>query len=65
MGDRASLKERGVAFVVLHRDPTQELRWPTGVTETPIDVRPWEQRYRAWFGAPVFEDAQLIVFEIP
>src|SRR5262249_16638623 len=60
LGDRARLKEKGVEFVVLHRDPTRELRWPTGVSETAVDVRPWEERYRLWFGAPVFEDAQLI-----
>jgi hypothetical protein len=64
LGDRARLKERGVEFVVLHRDPTQELRWPTGVTETPVDMRAWETRYREWFGAPVFEDPQLVVFQV-
>jgi hypothetical protein len=65
LGDRTGLHDRHVELVVLHRDPTRELRWPTGVTEAPVDVRAWEARYREWCGAPVFEDPQLIVFRIP
>jgi hypothetical protein len=64
LGDRETLKDRRVDFVILHRDLLQEIEWPHGVSERPIDVTSWEDRYRAWFGAPVFTDAHLVVFAV-
>ncbi len=64
LGDRAALKDRGVDFVILHRDLRQEVTWPGGVTDVAVDVASWEERYRAWFGAPVYADARIAVFTI-
>ena len=35
-----------------------------GVTDVAVDVASWEERYRAWFGAPVYADARIAVFTI-
>ncbi len=64
LGDRAALKDRGVDFVILHRDLRQEITWPGGVTDAAVDIAPWETRYRAWFGPPVFSDTRIAVFTI-
>lgn len=64
LDDRAALKERHVDFVILHRNLLEEIEWPHGVTERPIDVSAQEERCRAWFGAPVFADDALLVFAV-
>jgi hypothetical protein len=64
LADVAGMRARHVRFVVLHRDPLRETRWPTGVTDAPIDIQPWIERYRALLGPPIFEDDQLVVFAL-
>lgn len=64
LGDLADLRARGAEFVVLHRDLFAELRWPTGVTDVPVPMEPWIARYRAWCGAPTFEDRWIVVFAV-
>lgn len=64
LGDRAALHDRRIDYVILHRDPRRELRWPKGVDEIAVDVGRWEARHREWFGAPVAEDAQVVVFAV-
>lgn len=63
LDDVDAIRRRGVRFVVLHRDPTSEVRWPTGVSQDPIDMTGWIDRYRA-LGPPVFEDDQLVAFDL-
>ena len=62
---RAALRDRGVDYVVLHRDPRAELRWPTGVGEVAVDVSAWEARYREWFGAPVADEVSCLPNGMP
>lgn len=64
LDDPDALVRRGVRYVVIHRDPRAELRWPTGVTDVAVDVREWIARYRERFGAPAYEDAQLVAFAL-
>jgi 4-amino-4-deoxy-L-arabinose transferase-like glycosyltransferase len=64
VGDRDALRARGVDYVILHRDPRSELRWPKGVEEVATDMTGWEARYRAWFGAPVADDGRIVVFAV-
>jgi hypothetical protein len=64
LADRAALRARRVDYVVLHRDPRAELRWPTGVGEIAVDMAGWEARYREWFGAPLADDGRIVVFAV-
>jgi hypothetical protein len=64
LDDREGLRARHVDFVVLHHDVLTETRWPTGVTELPIDMTRWVARYRSWFGEPVFDDPRIVVFAV-
>lgn len=64
IGDRDALRDRRVDYVILHRDPRRELRWPTGIEEVAVDVTAWETRYREWFGAPVADDGRIVVFAV-
>lgn len=56
------LRRQNVRYVVLHRNPLTETRWPTGVTDQAIDMSGWITRYTQQYGPPVFADAQLVVF---
>ena len=58
------LRARHVRYAVFHRNPMSETRWPTGVTDEPIDMSRWIESYARWCGPPVFEDAQLVVFSV-
>ncbi|MEB2284059.1 MAG: hypothetical protein B6D46_02105 [Polyangiaceae bacterium UTPRO1] len=62
LADPAQLRRKDVRYVVFHRDPIAETRWPTGVTERAIDISGWIARYAHLYGPPVFEDDQLVVF---
>lgn len=64
LGDRDALRAHGVGYVVLHRDPRGEMRWPKGVEEMAVDMTAWETRYREWFGAPVADDGGIVVFAV-
>jgi hypothetical protein len=64
VGDREALRARAVDYVILHRDPRRELSWPKRVDEVAVDMTGWEARYREWFGAPVADDWQIVVFAV-
>ena len=64
VGDRAALRARGVDYVLMHRDPRSEVRWPKGVDEVAVDMTGWEARYREWFGAPIADDGRIVVFAV-
>jgi len=59
---RALLKE-GINFVVFHKHLGNEIRGhlPDYI---PQDISSCVEKYRAWFGMPVFEDEDIIVFEV-
>ena len=58
------LHERDVDFVVFHRHPLREAKRPPQ-RGWRLDVSGCIARYRARFGAPVFSDPDIVVFEIP
>lgn len=58
------LHRQAVRYVVLHRNPIAETRWPTGVSDQVIDMSSWITRYAQLYGSPVFEDDQLVVFAV-
>lgn len=61
--DRAALRERGVLFVVFHKRLKGEL--PTSFDLKRIQaVVPRVEEYREAEGQPVFEDDDLVVFEL-
>jgi 4-amino-4-deoxy-L-arabinose transferase-like glycosyltransferase len=64
LGDRDALRARAVDYVILHRDPLSEMRWPKGVEEVAVDTTAWEARYREWFGRPVADDGRIVVFAV-
>jgi hypothetical protein len=64
LDDREGLRARSISYVVLHRDIRTEMRWVTGITETPIDMAHWESLYRCWFGPPIFDDGTIVVFDV-
>ena len=57
-----TLRGRGIEFIVLHRDVFTELRWPTGVSDTPVAMNVWIDRYQQWCGPPIFDDRWIVVF---
>ena len=65
LADRGGLREGGVRFAILHKDLQEEIkRVPvTEVLEEP-DVSSWIEKYRDWFGDPVYEDALIVVFAV-
>ena len=65
LADRGGLREGGVQFAILHKDLQEEIkRVPvTEVLEEP-DVSSWIEKYRDWFGDPVYEDALIVVFAV-
>jgi hypothetical protein len=62
LADFDGLRERGVAFVVLHKHRTAEL--PRATREDEPSLERVFARYAARFGAPCFEDDDLVVFDV-
>ncbi|MBN2369093.1 MAG: hypothetical protein JXO72_01255 [Vicinamibacteria bacterium] len=62
VGDHGALRERGVRYVVFHRAVEKELG-----AEPPqsrgVAAR-WIQEYRLVYGAPIYKDRWLVVFDV-
>jgi hypothetical protein len=56
------LTERGVEYVVLHKNLAAEV--PNAATREVVDMSGWIAEYRSRYGSPYFEDASIVVFEI-
>jgi hypothetical protein len=68
VSDIRGLRQQRVRYVVFHRDLIREIpgRPVPGYPPypTPMDVRPWVELYARAFGPPVFEDEDLVVFDL-
>jgi hypothetical protein len=62
LADFVGLRERGVAYVVFHKNFLAEL--PRQVRDPIPDIAPMLASYRFRFGEPCFEDEDLIVFDV-
>ena len=62
VGDHESVVKRGVDYVVFHRNLKREFRRHAGLERIPVDDHVLQYRQR--FGAPVFEDKEIVVFEV-
>ena len=62
VGQFEELAARHVRFVAFHRDRPR-LQFDEHFVD-PAAVEPWIARYRERFGAPLFEDASLVVFDL-
>jgi len=62
VGNEAEMRQRGVRYVVFHRNLAAEI--PRPIDKPRINVEPWIERYRSVHGNPVFEDPQIIVFDL-
>ena len=61
VADAAGLLRRSITFVVFHRDFGREV---PELHFEPIDVTRWIQHYRRAYGGPVYEDRDLVVFDV-
>jgi hypothetical protein len=62
VGDHESVVERGVDYVIFHRNLKRELRHNDRLERVPVYDH--LLAYRRRFGAPVFEDKEIVVFEV-
>ena len=60
--DEEGLCERSVDRVIFHHDLDAE-KFPDLSPRPPLDVAPLIERYRRRYGPPLFEDAQISVFD--
>jgi len=58
------LLDEGVNFVVFHKWLQNEIRDTLSAYSSQQDMSNCIERYRTRFGAPIFEDEDIIVFEI-
>ncbi len=62
LGDAEGLRRSGATLVVLHKRIEKEM---TGAaTDSGLGIEPWIARYRARYGAPVYEDEWMAVFRV-
>jgi hypothetical protein len=61
VGDAAGLQRRGIRFVIFHKSLATEFPLH-GVPR--VDAAAWVVRYRQQYGAPIYDDDALVVFEI-
>ncbi len=61
VADAAKLRKRGVRYVIFHRSLRDELPLPPNEA---IDVGDWIRRYAGEYGPPVYEDADITVFDV-
>ena len=64
LGDIQGMRRRGVQYVILHRDLYRELRRPPTWVGPSADLQPCIDWLRTQLGAPVFEDGDIVVFEL-
>lgn len=61
VADAAELRERRVRYVIFHRHLLDEL---PGRRAASVDVEPWIRQYTRDYGAPVYDDAEIAVFDV-
>jgi hypothetical protein len=54
--------DRGVSLVVFHKNLIDEMPGP--FPQQPVDMSPWISKYAEAFGAPVYEDEYVTVFDL-
>jgi hypothetical protein len=59
--DAVGLQKRGVRFVIFHKSLGTEFAMPGAPS---VDPSFWIARYRQQYGAPIYDDPVLVVFEI-
>jgi hypothetical protein len=62
VGDHAELRRRGVRYVVFHRAIEREVA--AEKSDYRVKVARWIREYRALYGAPVYRDELLTVFDV-
>lgn len=62
VSDVGKVRALGVDYVIFHRDLGGEMRLRPG--EPFPDVTPWIARYQEMIGAPVHQDAAVVVFKV-
>jgi hypothetical protein len=62
VADLAGLRYRHVNYVIFHKDIAHEI--PNLAPRPAVDVSHWMDYYRREFGAPIFEDTLLAVFDV-
>ncbi len=62
VSDEDGLRRRAIRYVVFHRSLEAEM----GVDspDYQVDIAPWIADYRSHYGAPVYEDGALVVFDV-
>ena len=60
--DYVGIRNRGIQFVVFHKDLNREM--PPTVYRTAVTIGDWPDYYRRHFGDPYFEDEDLVVFDV-
>lgn len=61
VGDAGELRRRKVRYVIFHRRPREEIAHGP---EEVVDVGDWIARYQALYGAPVYEDPDIVAFDV-
>jgi Dolichyl-phosphate-mannose-protein mannosyltransferase len=62
IGRARELRRAHATYVVLHRDLARESGMP--YPYVPVDVSGWRQRFERTYGAPAYEDDQVVVFRV-
>ena len=63
LADPAGVKRAGAAYVVFHRRLSREMSVQPFVVEDP-DLSGCVAAYRSWFGPAVYEDEDVVVFDV-
>ncbi len=62
VSDRKKIQRAGVRYVVFHKELAVEL--PYLISAVAPEVIHWVEEYRSRFGEPVYEDLDLVVFDL-
>ncbi|MGH9339201.1 MAG: glycosyltransferase family 39 protein [Acidobacteriota bacterium] len=62
VADTARLAQSGARFVIFHKNLKDEI--PNDAPRPALDVSPWISHYRKLYGEPLFEDSDIVVFDI-
>jgi hypothetical protein len=65
LSDRDALLATGADFVVFHKDLQNEIRVTLKAYTLRRNITDCIKQYRRWFGNPIFEDEDIVVFEMP
>lgn len=62
VGARDQLAARRIRYVIFHTELRHEI--VSARERPPVPVAEWIERYRATYGAPIFRDEQIVVFDV-